>query len=171
MPMRQHGSERSVRPEPDGPNSEARWIAIASYIHPEHLAATIRELIQLGYDAGRLCLIATGERIDAMLRSSEGKTLGSLLGVMDEMRIDGVDVLLLASPGRFQMELENSLAIAPDMLKGVRVKLRSGAALLLVAVKEFAHLAKVTRVLLRHSLHHVQTRQFAGTSPIGGTAC
>ena len=137
-----------------------RWVAIASFLETPFLLGAVRELSTLGPKAKRLCLIAAKERIDDLrVDTLAASALKQLLARMTEIKINKCRHSLLATSGLFSLSPKSKKNLPLDLLDGLEDRIRPGAALLFVHISSAEDIVDVTRVLLKYSSHHVQTRE------------
>jgi hypothetical protein len=156
--------------------SSAFRLAIGVFYEPERLQRAIADLGADGVSEGQLCLVGTREAVDA-LRPRPARALpngmGQLVGRLQALAPVGEHLALFATDchllhGLLEHTAANRAGTGaahswhlPDLFAGLAGHLRAGAVVLLVGAPDIGAQRRISRILLRHSAHTVQTHEFA----------
>jgi hypothetical protein len=150
------------------PNNKMQRITIAAFADIDRLDVTLQELVSGTVGPEQLCLIGSALHVASF--RSQSRPAGSshihgLLGRTHPIATLSNGEQLLAAPQPFKcidFDLERQ---AQGLLHGLEQILIDGALALLVESRTIPEFAAVTRALLRHSSHHVRTREVAHPQP------
>jgi hypothetical protein len=146
-------------------------LAVGVFYESQNLASAIGELGMDGDIFAEACLVGTPAAMKAFAQSSES-VASRLGGKTRSLPPDLADFELVATDDQLLQTLLDYGRTAgdgaspahswllPDLFGGVAEHLRSGAVVLLVSASDFGRQRRVSRVLLRHTGHTVQTHEF-----------
>ena len=151
--------KRKARPQT---TRSRQWIVIASFLTAESLIQAVNALSGLNCKTRQMCLVA----IDRQIRDVRERKVESAIAAELAVRATEIDFGLaqqnpFATRKRIAIEANDDGGIPREMLGERLEAIRSGAILLFVRIADANDIAAATRALLKHSSHHVQTREIA----------
>jgi hypothetical protein len=141
------------------------WISIGVFAEVAPLVAAVRELASAGVSLADLCLAGVPASLQRLAAAPEVRRFGRLAALAHsavEIRLPGSNAAILAAPscvgnpGSF---------LSTGMTEKLRGPINDGCVLLGVPAASAAEAARVARVLLRHSSHHVHVLQCPAIRP------
>lgn len=149
------------------PTKKMQRIAMATFADFDRLGVTLQELVASAVHPGQLCLIGCVPSMNVLKTVSGVPPPPHVLALLDRPRAIatlGNGVQLMAAPETFEGVDFGRERQPQGLLHGLEQMLLDGALALLVMNRTIAEYAAVTRLLLRHSSHHVRTREIADPS-------
>lgn len=144
------------------PNKKMQRIAVATFANIDRLDLTLGELASASVSLDQLCLIGCTPHVESIRsQASSSAHIRGLLCETHPIATLGNGEFLFAAPRPFaclDFDLERQ---AQGLLYGLEQILAGGALTLVVKSRTIVEFAAVTRALLRHSSHHVRTREVA----------
>ena len=152
---------------------ESYRLAIASLGVPQPLRLALEELHSNAVSEADLCLAGIPDSLDRVrvaVAQSQDSIVGSLLDVQP-LRLTG-DLPVLATSNRLMTtkmksgtsEPAGPCWLSPQMRSGLVERMAQGDVVVVAGPLTAKQLADATRVLLRHSKHHVQSHTFVRPS-------
>jgi hypothetical protein len=139
-------------------NCPGKWIAVGVMVNRASLIAALTQLAATASHPD-LWLVATPEAVHSLITGSNGHGLDPLHGLLrtiGEVKLPGYELMILASPGL----IADPLPLL-DILDKVGAHMADGSVVLGVSLKNSTDLARIGRILLRHSSQSVYVRQYA----------
>ena len=130
-----------------------QWIAAGVIAERASLASAVQQIMAAGASLADLCLVATPQAAHRLATAPDGQdvdVLRALLRVAVETTLPGYDFAILASASC----VANPVLLL-EILNKAHAHIVDGAIMLGVSVKSPSDLARVGRILLRHSSHRV----------------
>ena len=146
------------------PNKKMQRIAMATFADIDRLGVTLQELVANAVHLQQLCLVGCAPSMDVLKAACGVPPPSHVQTLLDRPRAIATlenGIQLVAAPEQFD-SIDFDLERQPQgLLHGLEQMLLDGALALLVMTRTIAEFAAVTRLLLRHSSHHVRTREVA----------
>jgi hypothetical protein len=136
-----------------------QWIAVGAFAEVDPLVAAATELTSVGAALADLCLAgahASMQRVAATPEVWRVDGLAALLNSAVEVTLPGLERAILSVPGCIG---NPSSLLTPAMAERLRRPIVEGCILLGVSAASATEAARIGRVLLRHSSHHVHVLQ------------
>lgn len=148
------------------PNGKMQRLAMATFADVDRLDLTLGELASGSITREQLCLIGCAPHVETLRSQSQPAAhIRSLLAQTHPIATLSNGQQLLAAPRPFACLDFDAERRTQGLLHGLEQMLSDGALALLVKSRTIAEFAAVTRALLRHSSHHVRTREVAHPTP------
>jgi hypothetical protein len=136
-----------------------QWIAIGVFAEVDPLVAAATELTSAGAALADLCLAAAHASMQRLAAAPEVRRVDGLAALLNstvEVTLPGSERAILAAPTCIG---NPGSLLSPAMAERLRRPIAEGCILLGVSAAGAAEAARVGRVLLRHSSHHVHVLQ------------
>lgn len=141
------------------------WIAVGVFAEVEPLVAAVTELTSAGVSLADLCLAgmpASMRRVAAAPGVRSLDRLTALLQSAAEMNLPGSELTILAVPTCVG---NPSSVVSAETAERLRGPIADGCILLGAPAASGSEAARVGRILLRHSSHHVHVLQCPAIRP------
>jgi hypothetical protein len=149
------------------PTKKMQRIAMGTFADVDRLDLTLQELVASAVHPGQLCIIGCVPSMKVLKTVSGVPPPSHVQALLDRPRTIatlGNGAQLMAAPETFDGVDFGREREPQGLLHGLEQMLLDGALALLVMTRTIAEFAAVTRLLLRHSSHHVRTREVADPS-------
>jgi hypothetical protein len=141
------------------------WIAVGVFAEAEPLVAAVTELTSAGVSLADLCLAGTPASMRSVAAAPEVRSLDRLTALLQsaaEMKLPGSELTILAVPTCVG---NPSSVVSAETAERLRRPIADGCILLGVPAASAGEAARVGRILLRHSSHHVHVLQCPAIRP------
>ena len=146
------------------PTKKMQRIAMGTFADVDRLNLTLQELVSGAIGRDQLCLIGCAPHVQALRSQFAPASPSHVCGLLDQTHPIATlsnGEQLLAAPRPFACIDFDKERQTQGLLHGLEQMLIDGVLALLVKSLTIAEFAAVTRALLRHSSHHVRTREAA----------
>ena len=145
-------------------NTPMQRISMGTFADVDRLDLTLRELVSGVVACDQLCLIGCAPHMETIKSQSRAAAPSHVHALLDKTHAiatlsNGEQLVAAPRPlACIDYDLERQ---SQGLLHGLEQMLIDGVLALLVKSRTIAEFAAVTRALLRHSSHHVRTREVA----------
>jgi hypothetical protein len=141
------------------------WIAVGAFAEAEPLVAAVTELTSAGVSLADVCLAGTPQSMRRVAEAPEVRSLDRLSALMQsaaEITLPGSELTILAVPTCVG---NPSSVVSSETAKRLHEPIVDGCILLAASAASAGVAARVGRILLRHSSHHVHVLQCSARRP------